>query len=170
MEEHPIWRGYYAKEDGNIIGRRGSPLKPIEHHTGYNVLTVRNKDIQKQYRWHRFVYECFNGVIYSDKLVINHKDGDKKNNCLSNLELVTQKDNTNHAFRNNLRVGKRGILSHFAESSEEEILEIIQMIENGYRNCEISNLLGIDFRRVSDIRHKKKWKHLYDYFTGELNV
>ena len=36
------------------------------------------------------------------ELVINHKDGDKHNNALNNLEVVTNLENIQHAWKNNL--------------------------------------------------------------------
>lgn len=50
---------------------------------------------------HRLVAEAFipnpNGLP-----IVNHKDGNKVNNCASNLEWVTESENRFHAFRNGL--------------------------------------------------------------------
>jgi hypothetical protein len=50
---------------------------------------------------HRAVYSAFNGCI-SEGFQINHIDGDKSNNKLSNLELVSASENMRHAFHNKL--------------------------------------------------------------------
>ena len=46
---------------------------------------------------HRMIWEAFNGPIPYD-LQINHKDLDRANNTLSNLELMTHEENINHAL------------------------------------------------------------------------
>lgn len=50
---------------------------------------------------HRLVWETFNGGI-PEGLIINHLDGNKKNNDLSNLELMTHSENIRHAFDSGL--------------------------------------------------------------------
>ena len=45
---------------------------------------------------HRFVYECIKGEI-PDGMQINHIDSNRQNNCIDNLELVTQSENSKHA-------------------------------------------------------------------------
>jgi len=50
---------------------------------------------------HRLVFEYFNSPI-PYKRVINHKDGNKSNNHIDNLECITQSENIKHAYDNNL--------------------------------------------------------------------
>ena len=50
------------------------------------------KKSQKSYYVHRFVWECFNGLIPEDK-VIDHINNNKENNRLCNLQLIAQKEN-----------------------------------------------------------------------------
>lgn len=50
---------------------------------------------------HREVYKSFIGEI-PYKYVINHKDGDKSNNNLYNLECITQSENIKHAYNSGL--------------------------------------------------------------------
>ena len=53
---------------------------------------------KKNYYIHRLVYECHYGPI-PDKMQINHIDSNRQNNCINNLELVTQSENMKHAFK-----------------------------------------------------------------------
>lgn len=156
---HPYWTNYSASENGSVYGSRGHRLKPIKHHTGYSVMTVRKGKIQKQLRIHRFLWECFHGEI-PENLVINHKNGDKQDNRLINLELVTNKENVIHCWQELGRESLRGELSASSKIKEQDALEIIQMCKGGYSNPEIAKLYGLHPNYISLIRHNKRWKHL----------
>ena len=51
---------------------------------------------------HRLVMETFSPIKGSENLQVNHKDGNKENNSINNLEWVTNMENMQHAIRNNL--------------------------------------------------------------------
>lgn len=69
-------------------------LKPIKTSTGYMVVNLTTPK-RKQHIVHRLVALAFFG---ESDLFVNHIDFDKANNRLSNLELVTQKDNIIHSI------------------------------------------------------------------------
>lgn len=156
---HPYWTNYGASENGSVFGSRGGILKPIDHHTGYQVMTVRKHGIQKQLRVHRFVWECFKGEIPED-LVINHIDGDKHNNRLENLEIVTTQENIVHAWVKLGRVSVKGEDKPTAKLTEDQVLIIINMCKEGVSNKVIADKFDIHPNYVSLIRHNKRWRHL----------
>lgn len=77
-------------------------LKPIKHHGGYLVVHL-SKDGKVYNRMiHSLVAKAF--IPNTDcKRIVNHIDGDKHNNVVSNLEWVTYKENSLHAQRLGLR-------------------------------------------------------------------
>jgi hypothetical protein len=85
-----------ATKKGQVFYER-KEMKKYESggHEGSRYLVVALK--QKNYYVHRLVWEQFNGPI-PEGMVINHIDGNKKNNDLNNLELVTHAENIRHAF------------------------------------------------------------------------
>jgi hypothetical protein len=73
------------------------PIKPRaarDHYLGFD--PCKNGVYAKR-RVHRVVWEAFNGPIQG-RLEVNHKDLNRTNNRLDNLELVTHQENIQHAF------------------------------------------------------------------------
>lgn len=95
------------------------------------------------------------------------KDGNKLNNNVNNLEIVTNKQNIQHAFNIGLTVGNIGEKNGNSILTEKQILEIYSCIYLGEDNNKIAKNYNIDFRTVSQIRNGTKWKHLYKKFNIE---
>ena len=91
---HPIYDLYASDENGNVINIiKKVPNKGNKEYNGYMQCNVRKSGgRQKKYSVHRFVWECFNGIIPEGK-VIDHINSNKEDNELSNLQLVTQQQN-----------------------------------------------------------------------------
>jgi hypothetical protein len=70
---------------------------------GYLDYTLRINNQQKSFRAHRLVAEFFLSKKSDDCNIVNHKDGNKLNNNIENLEWVTNQENTIHAVENGLR-------------------------------------------------------------------
>ncbi len=75
-------------------------LKPGVHSSGYWQVSLYLKTKPLHKKVHRLVAAAFLG---ESALEVNHKDGNKKNNNIDNLEYVEHRDNTRHWV-----VGKRG--------------------------------------------------------------
>ena len=78
-------------------------LKPGKHHTGYLLVRLPsdNPDKPKNLLIHTLVAKAFIKNPDNKKLV-NHKDGNKHNNTVSNLEWSTYKENRQHAIKTGL--------------------------------------------------------------------
>ncbi len=72
-------------------------LKPINTKNGYVVVNLTYPK-RRQHLVHRLIAEAFLGI--ADGMVVNHKDLNKENNSISNLEVVTQKQNIEHSCEN----------------------------------------------------------------------
>lgn len=82
-------------------------LKDSCNGRGYRYITISIKRVRKNYYVHRLVASAF----LENKLCceeVNHIDGDKANNKLTNLEWVSKKQNMQHAVRTGLVKSKRG--------------------------------------------------------------
>jgi hypothetical protein len=73
------------------------PLKPRKDNRHYLQIDFVGGGKYTRKRVHRVVWEAFNGPI-EGRLEINHKDLNRSNNSLDNLEVVTHQQNIKHAI------------------------------------------------------------------------
>ena len=88
---------YEVFEDGRIWSySRKKFLKSKTEKGGYQRVALSdNEGKKKWYFLHRIVYETFSGGPIPNNLQCNHIDEDKKNNSVSNLNLMSPKENIN---------------------------------------------------------------------------
>ncbi|MDE1454876.1 NUMOD4 domain-containing protein [Bacillus paralicheniformis] len=129
-------------------------LEFSEDKDGYLKTALRDSNgNRKHYRVHRLVAMTFL-ENHNNLPVVNHKDGDKRNNCVANLEWATISENTKHGFdvlgrvliRNDckkqaVKLDKRGIIVEIFDSITEAAERhnvSIQAISNAARNKTMS--------------------------------
>lgn len=76
----------------------GYVLKQSVGRNGYLTVHLRKQGGEKRISVHRLVAEAFLPNV-DGKPEVNHKDGDKQNNCVDNLEWVTTSENKTHSIR-----------------------------------------------------------------------
>lgn len=112
----PGYGGFYNVSNlGRVCSTRNGSIKIKKLHKnsdGYLKVKIGYGVLSKTLFVHRLVAELFIGDI--SNLEVNHIDGDKENNCLSNLEICTHKENMEHAF-NVLHVNNRGMAGKFGK-------------------------------------------------------
>ena len=94
---------YQVSSCGKLVSKiTGKELKTHGNGRGYAVYTSRINKKTVRIRVHRAVAEAF--IPNPDnKPIVNHKDGVKRNNKVSNLEWNTESENTHHAWNMGLR-------------------------------------------------------------------
>lgn len=94
------YEGYYEISSlGQIRNNRKVILKTYKNNSGYECLKLYKDSNKKSYLVHRLVALTF---LNNELNEVNHKDGDKFNNMVTNLEWVTRSENTQHALENGL--------------------------------------------------------------------
>lgn len=94
-KEYP---NYEVSNLGNIRNRKTGTIRKLTNRNGYRKIRINNKDINV----HKMVGETFFEGDHTG-LEINHKDGNKANNTVNNLEWVTASENVKHAYRTGLK-------------------------------------------------------------------
>lgn len=90
--------------------------------------------------------------------VVNHRDGDKWNPRLGNLEYVTSAENVAHAFSTGLMpVGEQ---RSDAKLCEDDVRAIRQMCDAGTPTRILASRFGVSRRAVRKIVAREMWKHV----------
>lgn len=91
------YSNYEVSDKGQVRNKKtGRILKQAHQNTGYTIVSLRRDKKTKTYPIHRLVMEAFVPRPDADRLDVNHKDWDKTNNELSNLEWTTRSENLLH--------------------------------------------------------------------------
>lgn len=94
---------YFISSNGQIKNKYGKILKPWIRNGYYTIGLMINKK-RTNYYIHRLVAEYFLSNPDKQRNFVNHLDGDKLNNNVSNLEWCTRQENAQHAYETGLLV------------------------------------------------------------------
>lgn len=151
---------YMISNTGKVLSvNRNIILKP-QIDNGYHRVNLYLNGNMKHYCIHRLVAEHF---INNPKVLpeVNHKDGNKANNNVSNLEWITTKGNAQHAYKTNLRYAKLGENCSWSKLTEEQVLDIRERYKIGAFNMrELSEYFQVNKTTIWEIIHRKIWRHI----------
>lgn len=114
----PFFEGYYEISDCGRVRRmaRGSGTRPgrlVKLHVdkrGYQYFCASVHKVVTRLSVHRSAAWAFLGPPAGGKIEVNHKDGDKTNNKIGNLEWCSRAENCRHAYRTGLRSDQRPVI------------------------------------------------------------
>lgn len=96
------YEGFYTiTSDGHVFNKSGKEKIPFLNRYGYKMVSLYKNTERKNKYVHRLVAEAFIKNI-ENKPMINHKDGNKLNNRMENLEWCTNQENQIHAVETGL--------------------------------------------------------------------
>jgi hypothetical protein len=141
---------YRARNRGSA--QPSKVLTPVLDGKGFYLrVKLYNGNGYKSRPIHQLVLEAFAGDC-PEGMVVNHKDGNKQNNTLGNLEYVTLSQNSRHAMRNNFRSSNITV---------DEVYELRELYATGnFYQWELAERFGITQQQVSRIINKKRWSYV----------
>lgn len=149
---------YRADPDtGVVLGANGSPVRH-SNSAGYLFIQSNGKYVGLV---HRIVWESVHGAI-PPGLQINHKNGIKTDNRISNLEIATPKQNIRHAWITGLSKphGAMGDRNGNAKLDSTKVRQIRALADNGICRVDIARTFGIKERTVYKIISRQSWPHV----------
>lgn len=176
MKNGKIFLGYEGMYKINKLGQIQSfkrkkmrYLNPFLHNSGYKSVNLTKNGKRRRVLLHRLIAEIFipNPVKHP---VINHIDGNRLNNSITNLEWCTQKHNVKESFR----IGRIGSWSGRFEEKHNRSKPILQCDKNGSIikkwSCaiEVQRKLGFKHQNIRSCCSGKR-KTAYGYIWRDIN-
>lgn len=159
---HPILCNHFAvSTEGRlkrIDGRGNVPfLKPSSNGFGYLFFSLLVDGVKWLPLAHRLVAQAFlpNPANLPQ---VHHKDFDKANNRVDNLQWVTASDN--QLFSMPVCPKRRGALHYLSPLAVEDVLEIRRRRSAGDTTVALGRSYGISSSAISNIVNRKTWKHI----------
>lgn len=127
--------------------------------SGYKSVTLKVNGTRKDMRIHRLVAMAFIGKPYKE--MVNHKDGNKANNNVENLEWATRSENEKHAYDTRLKESSGYHKQRVSDCNKERRTisdDIIRYIRNSkLSQYKLADELGISRSMVGLIRQRKRY-------------
>jgi hypothetical protein len=160
---------YYASADGSIYSSRFNKitnyncalrkLKPAIWKGGYLLVRLYVGDKILKRHVHTIIAKEF--IPNPDNLAsVNHKDGNKTNNCVENLEWMSVSDNVKHSITSlgHTRIGSR---NGNALLDEAAIISIRKMYDTGqYTQSELASQFNVSRSAIANITRNVLWTHV----------
>lgn len=128
----------------------------------FNIGSSHRRNFYKTMRLHRLVALAFIPNPDPENLTqVNHKDGNKLNNCVTNLEWISGKGNVQHAWKTGLIKPRIGSKSPRAILTEEQVLEIREKYSiYKYKISELAKEYGVSRNVIGNIIARRTWTHI----------
>lgn len=158
---------YMISNYGHILNTSSNKfLKPSSDKKGYLTVKLYLPNKKKTMKVHTLVANAFMPVHYTFENQVNHEDGDKHNNYLSNLEWITGSGNVKHAFDNKLKEPKFGSEHPNVVFNESIVHDICKLLEKGFTGKQIKQKLNIENKYlISNIKRRKYWTHISNKYN-----
>lgn len=154
-----IWRirgGKNMKGENRLKKTKRVRAERILPNGYYQVRTMANNKRMHMYS-PRIVWMYYNGGIPKGH-VIDHINGNKSDNRITNLEPVTNKENRVRAKRLfQYWVGENNSMSKI---TERDVKEIRSMKSRGAKSKDVANIYNMSTGQINDIAARRAWKHV----------
>lgn len=149
--------GTIMRSDGKPYRLKAYIMTPQKTRCGY-LLIALHCDLNIRMSVHRLVMQTFCPCDNMENLQVNHIDGNKANNCLTNLQWVTRQQNMQHAIANGLwtptYASNHNPNLKLSDKDIEEIRELLQ--SKKYKQCEIARMYNVTESTISTIKHNRR--------------
>lgn len=149
--------GQIRRSVGGRGCRAGRTRRPVVHSSGYRHLVLSRSGQFHCIYIHRAVATAFLGPG-GDGQEVNHKDGNKANNRLSNLEWASSSENKLHAYHAGLtRIGQEHPHSRLKDS---DVPVIRRLLSEGVSKSAVARKFKVSHSTIARIELGECWRHI----------
>jgi hypothetical protein len=149
---------YEITDDGRCRNAKGLILKGQIIKNGYLVYFLYKQGKCRPKYAHQMVLHEFVGPC-PERMEVNHRDGNKRNNHSSNLEYITHIENLAHARETGLN-DLRGEANARSKLTEAQVVEIRSLAKEGIVHRAIARTFEVHPTQISSIVRRDQWKHV----------
>ena len=153
------------RKDGKPLRMKGRRLATNPNTRGYPRVTLNKNGHSEWFAVHSLVALAFLPKppraisSFRDGFVVNHKDGDKLNNHVSNLEYIASTANIYHA-RATGQLSVKGVLNNKAKLDDSDIRAIRQSYASGATQADLAGQYNVFQTTISRIVRRESWNHV----------
>lgn len=169
---------YDVTEDGQVWSHYSNRFMKVSfaknHHDQYGKVMLSQNGEVRFIAVHRLVAFAYLPKI-AGKDFVNHKDGNKSNNHVDNLEWVTSSENSIHSVENlrtpqftsgfDIELPERGEYKDRGKGrhriTEEEAIQYCEYMMQGYRGADLRVMMGISPEMFTKFRERRDFKYKY---------
>lgn len=147
LKQHPLIDRFLISDEGQVFSKKSKRyLKLCLNKKGYLALSTRLEGRNGPavcFRVHRLVAETY--LSNPENLPeVNHKDGNKQNNNVSNLEWCTSRQNMQHAYITGLNIPRKreGISQYKGGGGNVQLA--VELRQHGWTLKKIAHLFAVD--------------------------
>lgn len=158
-----FYPGYSVTSDGRVISHRRKKVGELyqaPHPSGYKTVSFFYKQKQIIKKVHRLVAETFIPKPGQDYYEVNHIDGDKANNNVSNLEWVSPSENQRHAYKLGLRKPLRPDQVFNSKLTFNLAQNIIHLRRSGILTKQLAQMYGVHRTTIQRITNGKRYQNV----------
>jgi hypothetical protein len=154
---------YFVSDCGKVYSGKGNGSLRLLSQTNRNeyvkVAIFNNKE-RTDVNVHRLVAELYIPNP-EDKRTVNHKDGDKTNNHVSNLEWATDSENQKHSYK---ELGHKG--NGLKTFTYDEFVSVVELLKSGTSQAQVARMYGLTRTAINYIVKRKSYQLFWERYDN----